>query len=124
MRMSSLVPLGLVFAGCLYVPYHSAAPGSRLEPDAESFDFLRSGPTREQVLLQLGEPDWVAKDQAIFVYTWKAEWGFFIVGGYGGGAADVVRGRQHFLLVEFDQDGIVRRWDTKVNVQVEEVESW
>src|SRR5574342_871675 len=74
-RTLPFAALGLAFAGCLYIPYHSAAPGSRLEPDDKSLDFLRRAPTREQVLLQLGEPDWVAKKQRVFVYTWKAEWG-------------------------------------------------
>ncbi len=118
-RALPLVATCLALAGCLYpvayIPYHAPTRGSRLGPDQESIEWLRTAPTREQVLLRLGEPDWATEEQRFFAYTWRASWGFILSGSSG-----ELTGFRHFLFVEFDGDGKVRRIETKA----QNADSW
>lgn len=115
MRTLAALAAAALGSGCLYVPYHAAVPGSRLAPDEQSLDVLRGAATREEVLLRLGEPDWAASRDRVFVYTWQSEWGTVLYASPYGGPAGVepVRGRKHFLVLEFDEAGLLQRAETK-----------
>ena len=64
-----------------------------------------SSSTKEQVLLNLGEPDRTLNNGKVFLYVWKmvvAE----VVGAYGGGGPIPIT---YLLLIEFDENNVVGR---------------
>ena len=72
--------------------------------------FIEAGSTtREEVILNLGQPDVVARNQTLFVYVAERVVSFWAV--YGGYATSGGKGRAHwYLVIEFDQDGTVERY--------------
>lgn len=102
--------------GCMIIPIptreHTPAEYcTRGEIEAEAFDFVRVGSTsREEVLLKLGEPDAVREDERRFLYRWVTVHGYLAWGTYGGGGDVAPIGVKRFdLLIEFDDQGVVKR---------------
>ncbi len=66
--------------------------------------------TREEVLLQMGEPDVAIKEERVFAYYWKLTVGYLVVFLAN---REIPVGRTYVVLVEFDDRGIVKRCETK-----------
>ncbi len=91
--------------------------GTRGTITKRALEFLEEGVTsREQVLLHLGEPDFVGENEQIFVWDWVQAWDLFLAGAAGGGGGAGVfpiRRKCSGLLIKFnDQAGVqaVERW--------------
>lgn len=120
--MRSVLPLVsiLLFSltvSCVPIP---KKVGTRGKITKRALEFLEEGVTsREQVLLHLGEPDFVGENEEIFVWEWVQAWDVLIIGAGPGagsayGVAEFSDRRCHGLLIKFnDQAGVqaVERWD-------------
>ena len=91
-----------LLAGCVFIPLPYEKPFGE-----EPVEFIEIGSTtREEVILKLGQPDVVARNQTLFVYA--AERVVLVYGGLGGGGG---KGRAHwYLVIEFYGDGTVERY--------------
>jgi outer membrane protein assembly factor BamE (lipoprotein component of BamABCDE complex) len=70
-------------------------------------DVLRPGiSTKEEVLLTLGEPDFVSEDGQRFGFAWTKVKALWFVGGYGSGATGEAE-RSYLLEVSFDKSNRV-----------------
>lgn len=103
--------------GCLIIPIPTAKHtpkgfNTRGEIDAKALEFMRVGSTsREEVLLKLGEPDAVRKDERYYLYRWVTVHGYLIWATYGGGdGAEHIGKKRYDLLMEFDDQGIIKRY--------------
>lgn len=84
----ALVIGGLGLAGCLVIPVDYHAAGSRHNVNAKTSEGLCPGvTTREEILLTLGEPDFVSEDGQRLGYAWTKVKALCFVAGYGAGAA-------------------------------------
>src|SRR5437763_12961482 len=111
------IPLALVGGGCASAPgAHQETPSSATEPrvlTAQMIAILQRGVSRQDVLLQLGEPDFWWEQQRIFAYQWSMRtpdvpW---LESGNGRGAgSDGVYLKFHALLIEFDAAGKLKYW--------------
>ena len=96
------VVCALLSAGCLIIPVDYFATGSRHNITSESTNTLSVGvTTREEVLLTLGEPDFVSVDGRRFGYLWSKVKAIWFVGGYGAAAAGEVV-RSYLIEISFD----------------------
>jgi len=97
--------------GCIPIPTATHTPkelNTRGEIDAKALEFMRVGSTsREEVLLKLGEPDAVRKDERYFLYRWVTVHGY--IAAYGGGG-EYIGKKRYDLLIEFDDKGVVKRY--------------
>lgn len=100
-----------VLNGCIYIPMPEHGDlGTRGRLEKTTLDPILAGKTtREEVLLQLGEPDFVDGEDRIFVYHWSMVVGYLWVWPDIEGKIP----RQHFFLIEFDDHGIVKRYELK-----------
>lgn len=102
----------VLLAGCIVVPLPEHAllrgRGSISEKDIAFFGVGET--TREDVLLQLGEPDLVLSQERSMVYYWQVSHGYFFVGGYGSGAAGPIA-KDYLLMLEFDHAGYLDRFE-------------
>ncbi|HZR18006.1 MAG TPA: hypothetical protein VFE51_11980 [Verrucomicrobiae bacterium] len=101
--------LAVFTSGCLIIPtphFDSGKAGANL--DKKSPQRIEPGVTRrEQVLLQLGEPDAVSSDKRKIAYRSEKVVAYWIAaGGYQAGGGTLTKDR--YLVVEFDECGIVR----------------
>jgi hypothetical protein len=104
-RGTLLSVAGTVLTGCLVVP----------TPEHD----LLSGhgeiiPGDEQVLLTLGEPGLSLDYGRILVYEWsvtRAYWFVVFGGGYSGYAGGGQVGKQYVFLIEFDDRGMLKRYE-------------
>ena len=109
-----LLLICLLTPGCLIVPTvrHSRSDQHRWMITEESIEFIELGSTtRTQVLLKLGEPDYVWDDGARFLYYWKTTDAVFLwaVGyGYSGAAGAEDIGWDWGLYLRFDPAGIIQ----------------
>ncbi len=80
---------GALVSSCIVIPVDYHATGSRHNLTAESTNLLQnSATTREEILLALGEPDFISEDGRRFGYQWtkvKAIWAVVSYGPGGGG---------------------------------------
>ncbi len=97
------IPLLCVFllTGCVVIPLPYERPFKE-----ETVQFIEVGSTtREEVILTLGQPDVVARNETLFVYAAESATGFVAIYSGGGGV-----GRGYwYLVIEFDQDSTVER---------------
>ena len=109
-----LLLICLLNSGCLIVPTvrHSRSDEHRWIITEESADFIEPGhTTRAQVLLKLGEPDYVWDGGARFLYYWQTADAVFLFGvgnGYSGAGGAMDIGWDWGLYLRFDPAGIVR----------------
>ena len=114
-KMRSVLPLVSVLLLSLTVSCIVPIPqkvGTRGKITKRALEFLEEGVTsREQVLLHLGEPDFVGENEKIFVWDWVRAWDIWLVGSTGaGGFPDQ---QCNGLLIQFnDQASVqaVERW--------------
>jgi hypothetical protein len=114
----AIFALALLNTGCIIVPIPHGEfacdprPGLFARTDA---DFIRPAQTtRQQVLLTLGEPDFIWADERTFAYVWATSDLdiLFAAGGPGGGAIGgiIPMRKKHRLLIRFDEAGVVREF--------------
>jgi hypothetical protein len=90
---------------------------TRGEITKESLKFIVPGSTEKaDVLLHLGAPDSVWRDEAMFSYEWLMVGGYIFMAIGGGGAPTAIGGsaawfNTYALVVEFDQKNRVVRFD-------------
>jgi outer membrane protein assembly factor BamE (lipoprotein component of BamABCDE complex) len=108
---------GLV--GCIYIPppEHSAmAVNGRYRAaisDEKVAQISVGKTTRADVLLAFGRPTQRIQDDRYFAYDWATVQGYFAFGiAPGAGGFGAVPNR-YLLLIEFDPDGVLRRF-TKI----------
>jgi len=111
--------------GCVIVPTPEHTPkeiNTRGEIDTKVFESKRVGSTsKEEVLLKLGEPDGVWKDERYFLYRWGTVRGY--VGTYGSSRRGYVGAERHHWLIEFDEEDVIKQlgdfetWAAKVQGQ-------
>ena len=82
--------------------------------EQETLGSIRAGvTTREEVLLRLGEPDVVMRNERLFGYHWVTVWGKFFVAYGGAGGGGPLWQTRYLALFEFDEKGIVKRHEVK-----------
>ena len=109
-----------VLAGCLIIPVDYHAAGSRHNVTLKSTNALHLGATtREDVLLALGEPDFVSEDGRRFGYLWtkvKAIW--IVASTSGGGGGEITK--SYLIETSFDQSNrvadvrLLKEWGNSV----------
>lgn len=109
----TLVIVAVSCSSCVVMPIPTpgrVASGSRGHLTDEALAFLEEGrTTREEVLLKLGEPERAWREQRLFVYYWMSEPAWVVVVGLTVAGAGPVRWREYFLLLEFDETGLLKR---------------
>jgi uncharacterized lipoprotein YajG len=102
----------VLLAGCIVVPLpEHTLLGGRGSISEKDRAFLEAGKTtREDVLLQLGEPDLVLSQERSMVYYWQVSHGYFFVGGPGSSAAGPIA-KDYLLMLEFDHAGCLARYE-------------
>lgn len=115
LRSAAIAILILVLAcsGCAVIPVKKKI-GSRGAVPEDFEQSLKIGlTTREEVLLSLGEPDFIEDSEQVLTWRWKWGWDtyWFAGGGYGasaGASAGVNRDRKdHSVRIDFDEEGRV-----------------
>lgn len=101
-----LLSLGfLTFGGCVVIPI----PTGQEDPyDKVNTDLLVGQTNKVQVRTKLGNPAAIYSQDSTYVYTatqanWEIAW--LVVGTTGAGAGMETEGEQHFLILEFDEQG-------------------
>lgn len=115
-------------AGCVIIPTKEYVTGpTRGRIEQETLASIRDGATtREEVLVRLGEPDVVMRNERLFAYHWVTSTGYLFVapvpggpyGGGGGGYEGPLWQTRYLALVEFDEQGIVKRHEVKEDAVV------
>jgi hypothetical protein len=97
----------VVLTGCLVIPVDYHATGSRHNITMEATNVLCTGvTTREEVLLALGEPDFVSEDGQRFGYLWTKVKAIWAVASYGPGAGGEFT-RSYLIETAFDRSNRV-----------------
>lgn len=97
----------ILVAGCLIIPVDYPAANSRHNLKAESTNALNVRvTTREDVLLALGEPDFVSEDGQRFGYMWTKVKAIWVVAGSSGGTGGEIT-RSYLVEVTFDPSNLV-----------------
>jgi len=108
LRLVLVCSAASLLSGCLVIPMNKATHGSRQNVSEEAVAGFQKGvTTRQDVVLALGEPDWVARDESCYGYHWsRVRWVWLIVAsnGYSGGAIGGDVTREGHLKVTFDAD--------------------
>jgi outer membrane protein assembly factor BamE (lipoprotein component of BamABCDE complex) len=108
----------VLLTGCIVIPVDYYSRGSRhnlAEQTAASLQ--RNKTTKEEVLLLLGEPDYVSEDGQRFGYTWKKTKVIFVVAGQPAAGGGVFQ-RRYLLQLSFDASdrlsdvAITKEWET------------
>ncbi len=118
MKTKTLVITTLLIAalsaiqGCVVIPTPKVGnyPDSRENVDEHTPGRFRVGvTTREEVLLTLGEADYISPDEEVISYGWNklAAVVFLMPVGWTGGGGPVP-GRSRFLVFSFDKAGVLR----------------
>ncbi|MDC6210104.1 hypothetical protein [Ralstonia solanacearum] len=100
----------LLLGGCPLPILRGYDSDSRANVPATAPDSIRKGEsTREDVLMQFGEPDTVAADESWVVYGSSFSLGgllLFMFAGSGGAAVEAVDMRYRRMIIEFDRQGV------------------
>ena len=112
-EMSRLVwhaPLLLTFAGCLtgclVIPTpHTDSGHARANVDRHTPEQFTPGrTTREEVIMALGEPDAVSRDELQLAYRSEKIVAFWVVGAYGSGKGGTIY-KNRYHVFDFDPQG-------------------
>jgi outer membrane protein assembly factor BamE (lipoprotein component of BamABCDE complex) len=102
----------LFSSACIVIPTPEHRIQGRVPCDSEKTNFMvKETTSKEEVLLNLGEPDLVLEHEKIFVYRWEMVAGY--VAAYGGTAPIQ---RTSFLIIEFDDKDRVSRHEVRGSV--------
>jgi hypothetical protein len=113
--ISAVISVPLFCAGCLYVPNLSHVVGPRA-PDEKTVSSIKEGVTSEEdILLMFGEPDRAMENEKFFQYWWHEDLGEFVMLGLPpeGSRSEAVVMRMYSLLIYFDENNIVRKFEIK-----------
>src|SRR5436190_3642941 len=111
--------------GCIGVPVphkEKAVAESRRVITTQESQFLQIAQTsREDVLLRLGEPRWRFRDDSLIAYEWTTSKSTMMWLDLTPIAYSVPLvfprsnelGNAHYLFIEFDRDGLVKRFEFK-----------
>lgn len=110
----------IVLVGCLIIPVDYHATGSRHNVTPESTNALRvSLTTREDVLLTLGEPNFVSEDGRRFGYFWTKVKALWAMASYGPGVGGEIT-QSYLIETSFDQSNrvsdvrLLKKWGDTV----------
>ncbi|GFO68784.1 hypothetical protein GMLC_23630 [Geomonas limicola] len=106
-ELAFVATLTCVLSGCLIIPTDYYQPYSRQNAGAEVPSALATGKTREEVLLDLGEPDRSSLDETELWYIASKVRAIIILGDRGGEA-----GVDYVHVVRFDKNGRVELFQT------------
>lgn len=115
----SITTIGfLVCSGCVIMPIPTpeySTGHTRENIDEKGFAQIQSQlTTKEEVLLTLGEPDIISRDEKIFVYWQETYQGMVVMASFGGGGGELpILSHVYLFLIEFDERDIVKRTDFK-----------
>ena len=101
--------LAILTTGCLIIPTpHFDSGRARSSFDKRSLEQIEPGVTsREQVLLQFGEPDAVSSDRRKIAYRSEKVVAYWVAaGGYQASGGTLTK--DCYLVVEFDKRGVVQ----------------
>lgn len=112
--LAAILPIAWL-PGCLAVPLSEPKVLAGAEVMPEQLEFLVPGvTTRVEVIERLGQPDIEWEDARVFSFDWDMRWGVMIwaVGGYTVGYVGITEiPVHHLLLIEFDEDWRVCRFE-------------
>jgi len=109
-RLALLV--AVTMPGCIIIPTPESVllEGRGVIAEADGA-FLAAGEfRREDVMLRFGEPDAVVDQGRVLAYHWARAQGWLFVGAYPGGALMPIP-KHHYLVLEFDQGGLLQRYE-------------
>ena len=115
LRAYTLLAPMLVFTGCLYIPVkeNKVVSGKKISDD--QLLLIQPGvTTKTDIIAELGEPDVFWEDECVFAYNWEMRnaimpWAFGY--GYDGAAGVVEFDKDYVLLIQFDQNDCVKRFE-------------
>lgn len=94
-----------VSAGCLVIPVDYYQAGSRRNLTPRTAAQIEVGTTTKlEVVLMLGEPDYVSESEDRLGYAWSKVKAVVFVGGYYSAAMGELA-RNHVLVIAFDEAG-------------------
>jgi hypothetical protein len=107
MRLSSIIACASLCASCIVVPVNYTEYGNRKNLSKETIDKIVVGvTTKEDVLLDLGEPDFISMDETCLEYSWsKAKLLWLAAAGYNAIGGTVAR--DYKLTIMFDERNVV-----------------
>lgn len=107
-------------AGCVWLPIPTAErkvlAGKPVAEEQLAF-IVPNTTTRSEVVARLGNPDVIWEDARLFAYNWEMRQGILVwaVGAYYSGAAGVADIPRHYmLLIQFDDQDRVQRFERAV----------
>ena len=105
--------IGIIFfmacSGCLYIPTPEFG-GWGQEIKKEKLGFIVPGKTKkEEVLLNLGQPDRILFDEPVFFYFWERNRDFWMLIPVDGRFGT----RHHLIEIFFDDQGTVCSFEVK-----------
>ena len=111
----TLLLLMLLFTGCLYIPVkeNKVVSGEKISDDQLSL--IQPGvTTKTDIITELGEPDVFWEDECVFAYNWEMRsaimpWAFGY--GYDGAVGIAEFDKDYVLLIQFDQNDCVKRFE-------------
>ena len=94
MRLSSIIATVSLCASCIVVPLNYTEYGNRKNLSKETIDRIVVGvTTKEDVLLELGEPDFISMGETSLAYSWrKVKLLWLAAAGYSGISAGSLPG--------------------------------
>jgi outer membrane protein assembly factor BamE (lipoprotein component of BamABCDE complex) len=107
-RRAITIAAATIAAGCIALPTDYRAADSRENVSAKTSVRLQPGVTTiEDVLLLLGEPEYVSDDGRRIGYAWARVNAIIIIISTGPGAGVLEVQRSHLVQISFDSDGRV-----------------
>mgnify|MGYP006278556893 CR=1 FL=1 len=118
----SLAFLVLITTGCLLIPMPERKVLAGHKITDEDTSFIKIGvTTRNDVIRELGQPSLEFEDQRIAAYTWEVVGWHFVWGAWFASRSEEI-GRQHVLLIAFDEDNLALRFESTVRFATDTVE--
>jgi len=107
MRLSSIIATVSLCASCIVVPLNYTEYGNRKNLSKETIDRIVVGvTTKEDVLLELGEPDFISMGETSLAYSWrKVKLLWLAAAGYSGIGGTIAR--DYRLTITFDERNVV-----------------
>ena len=107
-RAFGLAVLLVLLAGC--IPEHGGKYSLRGPIEKRSLEFIKVGSTtREEVLLNLGDPDWLS-EKCFFGYRYRTQ--AMTIEFLGDGGIRPVTLGVYALVIWFDDNGVVTHYET------------
>jgi hypothetical protein len=108
-RLTPALALAFCLTGCVIIPLHRDSGYARTNVGRHTSEqFVPGQTTREDVIVALGEPDAVSRDERQLAYRSEKVVALWIVAGAADGAGGATGGtiyRNHFYVFEFDPPG-------------------